>query len=184
MADRECRRGWILAPSPTDGKDVPFFVYVRDKEIVWDINNISKELNELSLLGSNREVFYPTCQWKFRINDWIVTLNQDATYTATRKLSLPQVLSYINESTLSGNTTLPFETMNDEYFNIQCTLMSIDNDITSSTISVIPESEEVIRRVGLTLRNTAVIFSDEFVTSGEYSNSYICITTTGKVKLQ
>lgn len=183
MTNRECLKGWILAPSPTDGQNVPFFVQVRDKDIVWDIKNISKELNELSLLGSSREVFYPACQWKFKINKWDVTLKQDATYTATRKIRVAEIFDYINESTLLGNTDLPFETMNDTYLSVQCTIMSSDNDIETSVISVSPIEDELVKTIDLKLRNNGVIYSNEFKTSGEYSNSYVYITVTGKLKI-
>ena len=183
MAERECLKGWIMSPSPTDGKYVPFFVNVRDKDIVWDTDNVSSVLQSIADEGDDVEVFYPSCQWKFKMLGWIVTLNQDFTYTAMRKISVGAAFTQEDTNSIRSNVYLPFETLNDENFIVQCTKMARSNDIINSSLSVLPEINNDTRVIEICMDNKDDVFID-FDTSGDYNDSYICITVTGKLKLQ
>ena len=57
MINRECLKGWILAPSPTDGENVPFFVYVRDKDIIWDADMICSDF-KAKASESDKEIVF------------------------------------------------------------------------------------------------------------------------------
>ena len=184
MANRECLKGWILAPSPTDGVNVPFFVYVRDKDIQWDESNLPENLNKLSLKGTDREVFYPNYQWKFEFNNWIINLYQDGSYEAIKKISVTDFFTYNTESNLTAKIILPFETINDKNFSIQSTIISSDDDITGSTISVAPVSDNIIDNIDVILRNVTYHYRENFKTNGDYNNSYVNVSVTGKINLQ
>ena len=166
MANRECLKGWIISPSPTDGVNVPFFVYVRDKDIQWDESNLPENLNKLSLKGTDRKVFYPNYQWKYKFNNWIINLYQDGSYEAIKKISVTDFFTYNTESKLTG------------------TIISSDDDITGSTISVAPVSDNIIDNIDVVLRNVTYHYRENFKTNGDYNNSYVNVSVTGKINLQ
>ena len=179
MAEHICRKGWIMAPSPEDGEHVPFFVQVRDKDIVWDEETLPKLLNDLSLLGSEREIFYPVYQWKIKINGWVVTLNQDATYTAIKKVKVTDNFTSLSDGVdLYANLILPFETYNDDNFSVQATKMSNDNDVISANLSVGYDWLTKVSMITVSLKNQSGM------KLGEYTNSAVSITVTGKVVIQ
>lgn len=182
MSERECLKGWIMAPSPTDGKDVPFFVKVRGKDIVWDTSDNSKELEKIANKGSNVEFVNPQGQWKFNVDKWVVTLNQDATYTANIKVNIPREFTQEDETSLRGVIDLPLETLNDVNFNIQCTKMTDVNELIKSDVTVLPEFEAITSSIEISIdsREEGGFFNIDF---DRIYNSFICITVTGKVNL-
>ena len=179
MAEHICRKGWIMAPSPEDGEHVPFFVQVRDKDIVWDEETLPKLLNDLSLLGSEREIFYPVYQWKIKINGWVVTLNQDATYIATKRINVSEEFtSLVDGIDLYANLNLPFNTYIDDNFSVQTTKMSNDSDVINANLSVGHEWISKISMITVSLRNQSGM------SLSTYTESDICVTVTGKVVLE
>lgn len=179
MAEHICRKGWIMAPSPEDGDYVPFFVQVRDKDIVWDEETLPKALNDLSLLGTERQLFYPVYQWKFKINGWVVTLNQDATYTATRKINVAEEFASLSDGVdLYTNLNLPFITYIDDNFSVQATKMSNEKDVMDANISVGYDWISSVSMITVSLRNQLGM------KIGEYTESAVCVTITGKVVLE
>ncbi len=69
MADKVCSSGWILSHDPVHGNYVPFFVKVRDKEVVWDpVDNMSvSDLSRLTASAeSNITYNYPAFEWIYK----------------------------------------------------------------------------------------------------------------------
>ena len=184
MSERECLKGWILAPSPTDGKDVPFFVKVRSEDIVWSTSDNFEELEKIANKGSNVQSFSPLSQWKFKKENWIVTLNQDATYTANIKVNIPREFMEEDTNTLRGEIKLPLEILNDENFTIQCTKMSDVYEIINSDITVLPEADDTLSSIELSIdyRNEENVF-ENFAQSTRFNNSFVCISITGKLNI-
>ena len=181
MAERECLKGWIMAPSPTDGKDVPFFVYVREKDIVWDSDEKAIEMEKVASNGSNVQTCYPSRQIKFEKDKWVITLNQDLSYTATRKVSIYREFNTEDTNSIRGIVNLPLDTLNDNNFTVQCTKMSDVMEVITSNISVLPETDSIVSNIEITIDNNSDDVFVDFDTNERFSNSFICVTVTGKV---
>ena len=181
---RECLKGWILAPSPTDGVNVPFFVYVRDKDIKYDAKNVSNQLNELYLKGENGDILYPVTDWKFDMNGWRVSLTQDGVYEAKRKIEVSEVFTFKNSPSttlLEYTTQLPFETKDDDEFHVQLTLSTNIVSFASSSLTFqVNENKDIIDSINIDLVNTFYGFEDV----KKYKDSYVYVTVSGRLSIK
>lgn len=178
---RECLKGWILAPSPTDGQNVPFFVYVRDKDIKYDARNVSNQLNNLYLKGENGDILYPVTDWKFDMNGWRISLTQDGVYEAKRKVDISEVFKITTSNAIMESPLyLPLETKNDDEFHSQLTLSTDKTSLAASSLTFqIIDNKGIIDRLNLAIINTFYGFEDVKT----YKNSYVYVTVTGKVNI-
>ena len=181
--ERECLKGWVLAPSPTDGQNVPFFIYVRDKDIIYDARNVSNQLNNLYLKGENGDILYPVTDWKFDMNGWRVSLTQDGVYEAKRKIDVSEVFTFKDFPSISllGYTAqLPFETKDDDEFHVQLTLSTNIASFASSSLTFqVNENKDIIDSINIDLVNTFYGFEDV----KRYKGSYVYVTVSGKVNI-
>ena len=108
MKNRECLKGWMVAPSPTDGEYVPFFIYVRDKDIIWDPETITNNFsNYLKEKADNVELHYPMNEWKFQMEGWTVVVHQDGSYHGYKKINIQDVSEYVSHNTIKSDIVLP-----------------------------------------------------------------------------
>jgi hypothetical protein len=181
MADRICQRGWLVSPSPTDGKYVPFFVRVRDKDINWDSENIPEAMREIASYGSNIDLQYPMYQYIFDVNDWSVKLSQNYSYEATKKLDIKNLGEFVSQYMINVNTDLPFITQNDSDFSVQATLNGSNTDVICSTVNIKPSIEETVDSLTVQLINRLTQFSSSFTNEEEYDNQFIYVTVRGNL---
>lgn len=185
MAKRECLTGWILAPSPTDGVNVPFFVHVRDKDIVWDEKHLPQELKHISEIGEMRHVNFTGANWKFSYRGWRIQLNTDGTYSAKKKINVGETFDDItsNSSSITATLKLPFVTLNDDEFSISLTNVSDDMRIKSATNGIKEIRDEAFEYIQIYLNNTQYLFSSNFKLSNLYTDSYMYIKIEGNMKM-
>ena len=188
MINRECLKGWILAPSPTDGENVPFFVYVRDKDIIWDENNLPKKINEISNLGENRELFHPATYWKFDYNGWKIVLNQDGSYKAKKKINIGRLFDKVenNYAKITADLDLPFETLNNNEFSIHFTQSSDKSSICSANAGITPITDDIkaFNVIQIYLFASPYYFSSIFKETKEYDDSYLYISIEGDINIE
>lgn len=186
MKNRECLKGWMVAPSPTDGEYVPFFIYVRDKDIVWDPETLTNNFSDyLKRKADNVELHYPMNEWKFQINDWTVVVHQDGTYHGYKKVNIQDVSDYINHNTIKSDINLPLPTINDAYFNINTQLNVKTPELSMSIQNVIMLEDKTFNKIEIESRTVGgVLFSEDFKASGLYKNEFMFITVDGNIDFE
>lgn len=189
MAEYTCKKGWLLAPDPETGMNVPFFVHVRGKDIVWSINeNIEEGVLDTIKNGSIvKKYLTPQINTILSRDGWEVTSFGDDRYEATKRLevSKSQFLYYNNLSyDIYTNLNLPFVTLDDERLNITCTMKSESLDLNSASINLkYSVSENAVSTVEVHLVNPVYNFDPEREQNTEYNNSVIFIRVSGRLKL-
>lgn len=119
MSNVTCKKGFILSNNG-DGDYTPFFVQVREKDIIWDERLYKNDLVDIANTGSNKQ-FYPTmAYWKFDKDDWKITLRGDGYFTASKKLTLNDFTapSEPSEYLFSKTISLPFSVIDDSEFRL------------------------------------------------------------------
>lgn len=184
MKKRICGKGWVLHPSPTDGKYVPFFIKTRDKDIIWSENSLPEILRNKSEEGTDVILNYPMYQWKFNKDGWSVTLNQDGSYEATKKIAILQNSTYVSSSQINITDSLPFTICNDNDLYINVSIYADNNDIICSSIVVLPQDDKLLDEVKFALINNLTVFPDTFSQSTEYENQYIFAKVSGNLNIE
>lgn len=184
--DRECLKGWLLAPSPTDKEYVPYFIYVRDKDIIWDEKNLPEDLKRLSDLAESKEIIFVNSYWNFSYKDWRIKLYTDGRYEAKKRISIGEKFDNITEShsQIKGSIDLPFSTLYDDEFMITITTSSSDTTIKTALSGFYQINDEIIDKVTLYLENPVYIFSSNFKSSHKYDDSYLFIKIEGNVEFE
>lgn len=186
MANYLCYKGFLLAPSPTDGTMVPFFVNVRDKDIIWDVSSLPASIQELAEKGKNITVQGPATEISFTYNGWTLKLRSDFTYTAIRKLSIGYddfVLDPDDNSDMSIDVQFPFSTKNNNELNVQCTMNGFNDDLATASINVILDNNigESIKKMTIHLRNLICKFDENFKDMKSYLDSSLYLSISGKM---
>lgn len=185
MADRECLKGWILAPSPTDGENVPFFVKVRDKDIVWDIDNFPEELKDLLTQGEDNFVVVPSSYWKLKVKGWNVELHADGSYVAKKKINIGEnfISNEIASSFIYYNLELPFDTLVDDELFITNTIKTDMPNIGQSFVVHKEIEDESFTNINLNIINATYNFPTNFRETHIFDKSYVYIKIEGNIKI-
>lgn len=183
-----CQKGWILAPSPTDGKPVPFFVQVRSKDIHWDESSLPDNLVRVAREGKNFKTGNPSAKVTFVKDEWNIDAESDYTFTATKRLNIVNDGFTINtddDTDLYLDFVFPFAIVNDGHFSINCTLNSICEDIATATINVDLDGADgdYITSARLHLRNLIYHFDSNYAYNDHYIQSYIYVTIKGTMSI-
>lgn len=184
--DRECLKGWILAPSPTDGTNVPFFINVRDKDIIWDEKNLPADIKTLSELGDNRKLYFLGSYWKFDCLGWNVELSVDGTYKAKKKVNIGEVFDNVNTNSnnITATLQLPFSTINDNDFTISITNVSDELRIKSATNGMKNVTNSIFNSIQIYLYNAQYPFAANFKLNNLYTDSFLYVNIEGNVNRQ
>ena len=185
MADRECLKGWILAPSPTDGENVPFFLHVRDKDIIWGDSNFPKELK--SLLDQSEENFMevPSSYWKMKVKGWNIELHCDGSYVAKKKINIGEnfIPAQTASPSISCNVELPFETLSDDSLFISYEIKTDMTQMVQSFVGQKEMEEESFDNMNVYIVNASYNFPTNFKETHIFDKSYLYIKVEGKVKV-
>ena len=190
MADMICKKGFLLTPEEESGDYVPFFIQVRNKDIIWDDELLPIDLRDIVAHGENIESFDVLHCWKFTYNNWYVTLYEDGRYTASRSMLLQLELptnTFSNGPTnkLEYNIKLPFTTKckyNSDGFNVNLTMSGKSNIVMSSTYGVVHKtsSDETINSIGIYIMNPSIPFTNDIVMDSEFTDT-MYITVNGQI---
>ena len=174
---RICGKGFLVSQSKTDGKYVPFFIKVRDKDIIYKESNLidAIEARSASRTGSNVDVLYPAVQWMFDKDNFKIAMNRDASFTGYARLSIKDLIKSSSNTKLKLQINLPF-TVKSESFNIQITANSNKDEIAGSSISINSIGAGSLDNVNVTMTNNINFFSN---TSNDYINDYIFVNIYG-----
>lgn len=186
MANHKCQKGWILTPSPTDGEYVPFFVQVREQDVVYDEDNLPDELKNIYNSGNNKKFLTNNKYWKFDYKNWNIKLKSDGSYEATKKISIGEefetpVTSNIN--ILSVNLELPFETKNDNEFTVQFTISSTNIRIGTSVSSISIIEDDEFDTLQCYLQNAVYSYNSDFKVTHVYDDSCLYIKISGNINI-
>lgn len=182
---RRCGKGWLVTPSKTDGEYVPFFMYVRDKDIIWDETNLPELLRKTAAKGENMSLNYPMYQWNFDVDSWSVKLHQDGSYEATKKIDINKNCEMFDSSQIDVSISLPFKTMNDDEFNIQITKNCHGTDMLHATVNMNPlENEESNDVISVSLLANGFYFNTDLETNEQYNDQFLFVRVTGFIHFE
>jgi hypothetical protein len=182
---RECQVGWMVAPSPTDGEYVPFFVKVRDKDIIWDENTITRNFaSYLSKYASDVTLHYPMNEWKCTIDGWVVTVYQDGTYHARKKVNIQKNARSITDfRKIYLPVKLPLTTFNDDKLGVSITSAVTANDLLTSFTNFRLSDDKKIDNIEVELTAMGNSYYDDFFNNVIYANQYLFIIVEGTIAL-
>lgn len=185
MSNYECQKGWILAPSLNGGDYVPFFINVRDKDIVWDDDNLSPELKRLANLGTDKKIIFTDSKWIFEYKNWMIELFNTGKYNAKRKINISEEFddSTMTSTEIKAIIDLPFETVNDENFTAFITKSSSNIRIKSSMSGINNITDDIFTNIEVFLFNQQYNFPTDFKQTNVFDDSYLFINIEGNVNI-
>lgn len=182
-----CKKGFILTPSPSDEEVmVPFFVQVRDKDIIWSENDFPKEIYNIAMSGYDPSNVTPVKALKFIQDGWNITFNQDFTYVAYKKISICGSGRFeINKKrdTLIGNLDLPFKSKTGiSNISLICTLEAYDETMASSALSsyIDNNNDSNATQFKIYIRNIDGKYPKKFMFDESIANSFVNVLIHGK----
>ena len=183
MADKVCSSGWILTHDPVHGNYVPFFVKVRDKDIVWDPDNMPKDLSRLTAAAeSNITYNYPAFEWIYKKSGWRINLRSDYTYEATKDIPIKGNSTLVNVNELKVKIDLPIKTKNTDTLFVDVMKKCTNRVIIGATTNLIVGTTDVLTEVHISLNSTGG-FSSNFATSPDYDNQFLQVKVRGDIKI-
>lgn len=185
MAKRECPVGWLLTPSSTDGEYVPFFIKVRDCDIVWNKNTLPNDIITFinQKINSDVNTYYPMTEFKCIVGMWNVTLYQDFSYKATARLPIQQYVKSNTTNKITMEVNLPFRTNNDKTLSFNSNISAYNIDMVGSNTNIIVNevSSDQVDSLNIELYSGLYPFSDNVINLTEYKNDCVVITVNGVV---
>ena len=189
MSNYTCKKGFMLSEDEKTGKYVPFFIYVRGKDILWSTEDSieSKVLSTIKNSTDSIKYIEPKITTVLTKNGWEVTSFGDDRYEATKRIEIEATKfnNYSNQShDIYTSLALPFKTMDDERFNITCTMKSKNIDLNSATFNVLySASSSKISSVDVHLINHIFKFDPDREQNTEYNASTIFVRISGRLAL-
>lgn len=188
METFKCGKGFVATPSE-DGSDtlVPFFIQVRDKDIIWSIDDFPKELVNLYCTNNDPIVTAPVKEIKINHKGWNVTLSQEYDYTATKSISIGDsgIFELSEDMTmLETKIELPFNTKYDlSQLTILCTVDTEVEELLMSLVTVSTHHDvpiNSIKKFKVRIKCLNGEFIKRFTKNPDYVNSYLNIMVKGK----
>lgn len=177
------KKGWLIAKD-SFGNMLPFFLHVRDKDIVWQFSH--KEFIKDVMKGRDIrdiEEINPTQILRFSSGIWSVDVNSLSRLCTIRtdiQLSSNIFTFGNNRRELASELTLPLTFIDNRNYHVQVTLMS-ESDILMKSYVLInklsDESNNTIQHLDLKVKNDYE-FADIRSNKEEYINTHIFIEIT------
>lgn len=178
---RKCNRGFIVVPSETDGKLVPYFIKVRDKDIIWDEDHIQEpNLINISKHGEDRDLQYPVIRWSFTKDGWDIELYSNGQIKMRKCVDISSRLEFVSEYELNSTITLPINIIDNDKINVQVTNNGSNKSIASAIVNA--KSVEAAGRVDtvkVELFNTFYTFDSNIRT---YDNEKLYVEVSAYVE--
>lgn len=177
--DRICRKGFILAPSPTDGELVPFFVQVREKDIIWNESDPPKIISYDYLTSLEKSYTRMDECWSFKSDDWDINYHSSGNIEMSTRVNIRNKFAFINQNMLQCWLGLEFPILDDSNLTLGTTIVTDSNTIRSSTVSLDTVRDgNIVTQIHLNLCNFTTPFSPTKSNIDDYS--YINIHLSGK----
>lgn len=194
METRECNKGFLLSMDSENGGYIPFFIQVRDKDIIWDDARLPQDLVNIVYQGENVEFHNILHCWRFTYNDWFITLYSDSRYEAISSFNIREYSGDIVEpvNKLIYKIDLPFTSKIglDTGFNISLCIEASSSIITTSNVGIVPNTYSVngtksttsTDNISIYIANSIIPFSNDIKTNKEFINDKVNIKITGFIK--
>lgn len=181
-----CPKGFLLVEDE-NRNIVPYFVKVREKDIVTDERLHNSLVDDFMNLSTFDSVNFEShvVRWKITSDRWFGYIYEDKTFCINAKYPITELFDnppedYVNR--ITGTTTeFPVDIVNDSNLIIHTSLVTNDYELMSSFITTNPTSEDTIKSVGVTLTNFNPMFKTDFKTSEVFNDSYVMITISGNL---
>lgn len=189
MANRECPKGFILVPSESDGEYVPFFMQVRDKDIIWDEGSIPNNISNIAKKDCEEsELIYPMYAYSAYEDGWSVMLYPNKYYEATKTFNLQKSCRFISQNIMEVIIKLPFPTINEanQPINLQIqkvTTKNLDTTFLTATNTLCYPENVSIESCSCMLYATASPWASDYTTNSKYNNQRITVSVKGFIKL-
>lgn len=179
MSTYNCKKGWLVYLDE-NGEYVPFFMHVREKDIIWDSD--SSFMNELikkspQFKGMDVNVIFPKI--KCDKNGWEYVINSDFSFKARKKVHIGSSngFSLIDNHTLLKELTIPF-LINTRSSYINCMIDSKNALLRNCIVSTKTPETDTFKTFEVYLTSRDEIPDDYDVTS-TYVKSFVTITVEG-----
>lgn len=180
------KKGWLIAKDDF-GNMLPFFLKVRDKDIVWQSKNnefIENILRDKAV--TNITEISPNKLIGFTLGNW----NVEVDYTR-RLCNMRTRVDFTSDSfdlnsgkdTLSSNLSLPLTLLDNDKLHIQCHISSESVKVATSSASVCKLFDGVtkmIHNLSLKVFNSTYKFPTTYYSDDAYKFSSIYIEVRGE----
>jgi len=180
------KRGWLIAKDAF-GNMLPFFLHVRDKDIVWQsehdefLNDVMKDKSVADITEVN-----PAQILSFTSNIWNIEVNTFRNACTMRAcISFDQETFEMSDDRkmLYSNLSLPLTMLDNSKLHIQTSISTEFEEVASavaSTSAVIDGNTKMIHNLSLRVRNFIHEFPDLYYNMDDYEFSKIYIEISGE----
>ena len=186
----QCYKGFLTAKSPTDNRThVPFFVQVRDKDIIYEQANMPWPLKRLYERADSYEVTKPAENVIFSYNNWNINVTPNYRFRATRDFLFSD-LDFkfdhgVDDTHFVGKFDVPFPIKADGACNIDITVQGDNTDILQATATS-KFVKDIDVNAGITsfeihLINMISRFDKDYNSNFTYGTSNFVITIEGTI---
>lgn len=183
MADKVCSSGWILSHDPVHGNYVPFFVKVRDKDIVWDSDNLPVDFQRLTASAeSNISYNYPAYEVIYKKSGWRIVLKSDYTYEATKDIPIKTNSTLVSVNELKVKVELPIRTKNTDTLFVDVMKKCTNRVIIGATTNLVVGTADPLTELHISLNSNGG-FNSNFATSPDYDNQLLQVKVRGDIKV-
>lgn len=169
-----CSRGFLIERQP-DGTFRPFFVKVREDDILW--NDESHGGGSTPSGGGGTSVIKVS-------NGWLVNVVNNEYVNMTKPISFDNVTfqrDSNDDTKLTATITLPYPISSVDYFAAEAGINGQNDSIATATVNVAPiVASGKISSVVVTLRNIIYPFPYDWTRDVSYENSKLYLRVSGR----
>ena len=190
MADNTyfVKRGWIIAKDGF-GNMLPFFLHVRDKDIVWSDNEdfIYNKMRNKDI--SDITEIKPNVSLNFNSGIWNVDVNTDINLCTMRTALkfTPDIFTLNNsKDDLSTTLSLPLSLKDNRKLNIQCSIGTNSEDLAFSSanaLKIYDNTTRLIHNLEVHVRNNTYKFPVDYYDRNAYKLGSLYISITGDFEI-
>lgn len=175
-----CSRGFLIARQE-DGTYRPFFVRVREEDILWSDGSHGgggSGGGEGGGSSTGSSVVMKT------MSGWVVETIANEYLTMSKPIVIDDTIFRKDENDdtkLVGTVTLPYEIASEAYFTADVGINGQNDNIATATVNITPVlNRSKVEKVTITIRNLIYNFSDEWFRDPTYERSKIYLRVSGK----
>lgn len=146
----ECSKGMILEKQK-DGSYLPFFVVVREEELIWSDDVLNTDLIPLLPEDGKYEIIHPGSTYRFTNDGWFLNIHSDTTCDISKSIPIQEYFDFIEtDMELSAKIKLPIAFKKDNAFLCQMTMESGIHEFCSSNFSFFVNPGFVAEKLDIT----------------------------------
>lgn len=187
----------MLIEQLEDGRYVPFFLKVRDSDIIWN-DKTPETIDKAIGLFNEKTSYQPTTYIQSEINGWICKFNSDLSCEFIKEVYITKdfTLSKFN-TMLSGTIALPARIDADRGFFPSIVANCTENELATANISIVKNMtsnttldpltgiisvvDSYVDSFTINLNNPFYRFHENFASMPQYTDSFFYVTIRGNL---